>query len=335
MMENAPKSASITSESSKHRRCNTSKAPAASADQIQTRRMKKKLPASPKELRPPFDLIKENGEFFEGWPKPKLALLITGKIEGYLEPCGCAGMERMKGGMGRRYMLFKQLREQGWPVVGMDVGGLAHGFGRQAEIKFHTLVEGMRAMNYEAITLGETDLKLPAGELVAETAATPKPEKPLHFGQRGPVRLRLGHDRQNADHRSRRQEDRHHRRARQIVPEGNSKRRDRIRRSRRGHSKSPARIAKERRISGAPRPRHDGGIDRPGEKISAVQRGGDLGRTARAAGRAEKDRRLEDDLRGSRPRKACAPIVLGFFDDKATSGPLSARRARFAAVVHR
>jgi hypothetical protein len=139
----------------------------------------KQKAASPKELRPPLDLLKENGEFFTNWPKPEFALLITGKIEGYLEPCGCAGIERMKGGMGRRFMLFKQLREKGWPVVGMDVGGLAHGFGRQAEIKFHTLVEGMRAMNYEAITLGETDLKLPAGELVAETAASQNQQSPF------------------------------------------------------------------------------------------------------------------------------------------------------------
>jgi hypothetical protein len=134
---------------------------------------KQKLPASPKELRPPLDLIGENGEFFVDWKKPQLALLITGKIEGYLEPCGCAGIERMKGGMGRRFSLFKQLRAKGWPVVGLDVGGLANGFGREAEIKLHTLVDGMRAMDYGAITLGETDLKLPAGELVAETTNQP------------------------------------------------------------------------------------------------------------------------------------------------------------------
>jgi hypothetical protein len=142
---------------------------------VEDQKDQKKKATSPKESRPPLDLLRENGEFFTNWPKPKLALLITGKIEGYLEPCGCAGMERMKGGMGRRFMLFKQLRESGWPVIGLDVGGLAHGFGRQAEIKFHTLVEGMRAMDYGAITLGETDVKLPAGELVAETANQPSP----------------------------------------------------------------------------------------------------------------------------------------------------------------
>ena len=60
----------------------------------------------------PFDPIKENGKIFVDWPKPKLALVITGNQEGYLEPCGCAGLDRMKGGMSRRYSLFRQLREE-------------------------------------------------------------------------------------------------------------------------------------------------------------------------------------------------------------------------------
>ena len=54
----------------------------------------------------PFDPIKENGPIFVDWPKPKLALVITGNQEGYLEPCGCAGLDRMKGGMSRRYSLL-------------------------------------------------------------------------------------------------------------------------------------------------------------------------------------------------------------------------------------
>ncbi|MGD0517963.1 MAG: multiheme c-type cytochrome [Thermoguttaceae bacterium] len=118
----------------------------------------------------PFDPVKENGKIFDGWPKPKLALVITGVIEGYIEPCGCAGIDRMKGGMSRRYTMFKTLRRQGWPVVGLDVGGLAHGFGREAEIKFQTLVEAMRKTGYEAIALGASDLHLPAGEIAAVAA---------------------------------------------------------------------------------------------------------------------------------------------------------------------
>ncbi len=139
-------------------------------------------PAAVGRLRPsnrstaPFDPIKENGPIFEGWPKPQVALVITGRQEGYLEPCGCAGLETMKGGMSRRYTLFQTLRkEKGWPVVGLDVGDIAKGFGPQAELKFQTAVEGMRMMGYDAITLGCTDLRLPAGLLTSVVAAEPSP----------------------------------------------------------------------------------------------------------------------------------------------------------------
>ena len=119
----------------------------------------------------PFDPIKENGPIFDGWPKPRLALVITGMEEGYVEPCGCAGLDHMKGGMGRRATFFQQLRkEYGWPVVGLDVGGLVQGFGRQAELKFQTAIEGKFKMGYNAIAFGTDDLRLPAGELAAVAA---------------------------------------------------------------------------------------------------------------------------------------------------------------------
>ncbi len=127
----------------------------------------------------PFDPIKENKEIFVGWPKPKLALVITGMEHGYLEPCGCAGLDRMKGGMARRATFFQQLRQNGWPVLGLDVGGLIQGFGRQAELKFQTLVESKRKMGYEAIAFGADDLRLPAGELAAMAAGVD--DKPSFF----------------------------------------------------------------------------------------------------------------------------------------------------------
>jgi hypothetical protein len=151
-------------------------------------------PATPKtdttapkvQLRPtnkltdvPFDAVKENGKIFVEWPKPKVALVITGMIEGYIEPCGCAGLDRMKGGMSRRYTLLKQLRKDGWPVVGLDVGGLANGFGREAEIKFQTMVEGMRKTGYDAIALGASDLSLPTGELAAVAATVNGQQSPF------------------------------------------------------------------------------------------------------------------------------------------------------------
>ena len=117
----------------------------------------------------PFDPIKENGPIFVDWPKPKLALVITGNQDGYLEPCGCAGLDRMKGGMSRRYSLFRQLREKGWPLVGIDVGGIAKGFGKQAELKFQIAINAMSEMRYNAATLGLTDLHLPTAEVMALT----------------------------------------------------------------------------------------------------------------------------------------------------------------------
>ncbi|MCE5268946.1 MAG: hypothetical protein LLG00_13795 [Planctomycetaceae bacterium] len=121
----------------------------------------------------PFDPIKENGPIFVGWPaKPKVALVLTGMEEGYIEPCGCAGLDRMKGGMSRRCTFIEGLRKQGWPLVVLDVGGIARGFGRQAEMKFHTMVEGKFRMGYDAIALGTTDLRLPAGELISVAAGS-------------------------------------------------------------------------------------------------------------------------------------------------------------------
>ncbi len=126
-----------------------------------------------------FDPIKENGPIFENWKRPQLAIFITGMLEGYIEPCGCAGLDRMKGGMGRRYTLLESLRKQGWPVVAVDVGGVARGFGLQAEIKYHTLVDGMLKMNYDAIALGASDLRLPAGEVAAVAAAVEGQKNPF------------------------------------------------------------------------------------------------------------------------------------------------------------
>lgn len=118
----------------------------------------------------PFDPVKENGPIFVDWPKPKVALVLTGMEHGYIEPCGCSGLDRMKGGMRRRYAMLEQLRKDGWPVVPLDVGSLARGFGLQAEMKFRMLVEGKEKMGYKAVGFGPDDLRLPAASLVSVAA---------------------------------------------------------------------------------------------------------------------------------------------------------------------
>ncbi len=102
---------------------------------------------------------------FVDWPKPKLALVITGRQYGYLEPCGCSGLDNQKGGLVRRSTLIKQLKSQGWPVLPLDAGNQVRRFGRQAEVKFQFTLQGLSEMGYRAIAFGPDDLRLPASEL--------------------------------------------------------------------------------------------------------------------------------------------------------------------------
>jgi hypothetical protein len=106
-----------------------------------------------------FDPIKENGPIFVGWPNPQWALVITGRQDGYLEPCGCAGLDRMKGGLSRRLSMFEQLRDDWGVVAGVDVGGLVKGFGPQADLKLQTTMNAMNAMRYDAIAIGKAELQ--------------------------------------------------------------------------------------------------------------------------------------------------------------------------------
>lgn len=111
---------------------------------------------------------------FEGWPKPDAVLVLTGRQNGYIEPCGCAGLANQKGGLARRASFLKQMQDDGWPVVAFDLGNQVKRFGRQSEIKFQMAVEGLRQMDYQAIGLGPDDLRLSATELFAIASEEPK-----------------------------------------------------------------------------------------------------------------------------------------------------------------
>ena len=130
-------------------------------------------------VRKPFDPIRDNGPIFVGWPAPKLAIVITGRQDGYLEPCGCAGLDRMRGGLSRRHTMIESLRERGWPLVLLDVGGLSKRFGPQPMLKFRTSIEAMTTMGYDAIGLGTADLRFPAAELV--TLVADEENRPSRF----------------------------------------------------------------------------------------------------------------------------------------------------------
>ena len=92
--------------------------------------------------RKKVDPIAVNGEIFVDWPKPDVALVFSGEQNGYLEPCGCAGLENQKGGLKRRFTFLKQLREKGWNVVAMDLGGQETSHGRSSDKKGRLYVRG-------------------------------------------------------------------------------------------------------------------------------------------------------------------------------------------------
>lgn len=124
---------------------------------------------SKKKLREPI---------FEGWAKPTVALFITGRQHGYIEPCGCTGLANQKGGLSRRQTLMRELEDKGWPLVALDVGNQVRRFGRQPIIKFETTKEGLYAMNYAAIGFGPDDLRLPSTDLLRIIY---NPESPSSF----------------------------------------------------------------------------------------------------------------------------------------------------------
>lgn len=117
-----------------------------------------------------YDPIQENGVYFEDWAKPKVAIVLTGLLSGYIEPCGCAGMDRMKGGLSRRHSFIQNLKSQGWPVVAIDCGQVSDGFGIQEELKFDMAFNAFRLMDYQAIGIGKSDLRFPAYFLLTFTA---------------------------------------------------------------------------------------------------------------------------------------------------------------------
>lgn len=116
------------------------------------------------------DPVERNGPIFAGWSPPALTLVITGQQWGYLEPCGCAGLDNQKGGLSRRHTFLKELAEKGWPLAALDVGGQIRRYGQQPQIKFQTTAEAFRKMDYAAVTLGPQELRLSAGDILAAVA---------------------------------------------------------------------------------------------------------------------------------------------------------------------
>ena len=111
--------------------------------------------------------VDKAGQQWVDWPKPKLALVLTGSMQGYIEPCGCSGLENMKGGLARRHALIQELEGAGWPLMLLDLGELSKRIGPQATIKYQNTIAGLRKMVYRTIGLGTSELRLAPTEVVS------------------------------------------------------------------------------------------------------------------------------------------------------------------------
>src|SRR4051812_21716647 len=125
--------------------------------------------------RKKVDPIAANGEIFGDWTKPDVALVFSGEQNGYLEPCGCAGLENQKGGLKRRFTFLKELREKGWNVVPMDLGGMESRTGVQAGLKVDFSYRALTKMGYAAIGIGPGDLKIDLLSILVGLDTTPVP----------------------------------------------------------------------------------------------------------------------------------------------------------------
>ena len=136
----------------------------------------------PQEARPaaeaaPGTQADEGTPLFRGWPKPDVALVLTGEQHGYLQPCGCT--EPQKGGLARRYNFLQTLNKRGWPVVAADLGDIAQEASPQALLKFKYSMKALEHIGYTAVSIGKNevdlDLLTALAEAVLNEAKAPRP----------------------------------------------------------------------------------------------------------------------------------------------------------------
>lgn len=146
------------------------------------------------------DAIQKNGEILVDWPKPLLTLVFSGEMDGYIEPCGCAGLDNQLGGLKRRHTFLKKLAADGWNPVPLDMGGLVKRTGPQQNIKYQFALGALIDLGYQVLTFGAKDLQLSSdpllyaianiqgdNPLVSANLATPGAED--FFGMTKPFRI--------------------------------------------------------------------------------------------------------------------------------------------------
>lgn len=91
-------------------------------------------------------------------PPPDLILIYTGRVRGFVEPCGCP--RNPAGGISRRAG-YLELLEKEYPktrVVLLETGEFASEFDEPGRLKTGTYVEALGELGYDAVGLGQREL---------------------------------------------------------------------------------------------------------------------------------------------------------------------------------
>jgi hypothetical protein len=133
--------------------------------------------SEPKDVLPPG--------MFRDWPKPDLALVVSGEMQGYLQPCGCS--EPQVGGLVRRYNLIQMLKKRGWPVAAVDVGDVAQPASppqtrnsplrlstEQRLLKYRYSMDMLREIGYTGVGIGQYELAMQLGKINGEWSLNEK-----------------------------------------------------------------------------------------------------------------------------------------------------------------
>jgi hypothetical protein len=113
------------------------------------------------EFYPPEDQLPKG---FADWEKPLVAIVLSGQMHGYNDPCGCS--DPQYGGLTRRFNFIQSLKAKDWDVVGIDMGELPQlkGIHAQNLLKYELSIRALGAMNYKAIGIGRDEILTPATE---------------------------------------------------------------------------------------------------------------------------------------------------------------------------
>lgn len=91
---------------------------------------------------------------------PRVVILVTGAVEGYLDQCGC--VKNPMGGLGKRAGYLIGLRRH-WPetpLILLDSGNFSDDPSPGGKVKTGGLIEGMGSLGYLATGVGERELGL-------------------------------------------------------------------------------------------------------------------------------------------------------------------------------